>query len=110
MTKTKTKIANSASIAEIERRLDETEWDVSGTVKTVTYSHRIKHVTLPENYTIVDGTIFDMNTGLRVGCILMCSCNSKGVARLLGAPRCANSPKDCFLAKHLLSLPSADDE
>ena len=32
-----------------------------------------KIVTLPENYTIIDGIIYDTNTGLRYGCILRCS-------------------------------------
>ena len=42
--------------------------------RTLTYSSRVKVVTLPENYTIVGGNvIYDMDTGLRVGCITLCS-------------------------------------
>jgi len=41
--------------------------------KTVTTSTKVEIVTLPENYTIIDGVIYDTNTGLRWGCIHQCS-------------------------------------
>ena len=41
--------------------------------RTLTFSRRVKIIRLPENYTIVDGhTIYDMDTGLRMGCIMHC--------------------------------------
>ena len=44
--------------------------------KTVTTETRVKKVTLPENWTILeDHIIYDMDTGLRVGHITYCSCD-----------------------------------
>ena len=72
-------------------------------IETVTYTSRVKHVTLPENYTIVNGVIFDMNTGYRVGCMIFCS--NKQTAGIKPNCECGESG-ECNNSGHLLLLPS----
>jgi len=64
----------------------------------VTYSYRFKHVTLPENYAIIEGVIYDMNTGLRFGCIQGCDNNNP-----LAESHCnLNEDGKCPYVAHLL--------
>jgi hypothetical protein len=103
---TKTIIAPSTKMADIERQLDETERDVGGQCKTVTVSCRVKVVPLPINYTIVNDTfIYDLDTGIRWGCICRCAleweeCGNRNLNTL--------HIDGCPMPDNLVLLPSKD--